>query len=180
VWNGAWDETDEQALKMWDRILQTGRHITAIGSSDSHRPANSIGQPTTHVAAKVESQRALLDAIRQGRVYLTLEVGRPVLGFEAETTGKRPTRWAVGDEFHLSAPATIRFNVSAQTLAPGATISLLSNGQVLRTLAATTDGRPQVMEVECRVDSYYRLEVRDGAKRMLALTNPIYVKIKRR
>jgi hypothetical protein len=180
VWNGAWDETDEQALKMWDKILQTGRHITAIGSSDSHQAANPIGQPTTHVAAKIESQRALLDAIRRGRVYLTHEVGRPVLDFEAETTGKQPTRWVVGDEFHLSAPATIRFNVSAQTLAPGATISLLSNGQVLRTLAATIDGRPQVMEVECRVDSYYRLEVRDGAKGMLALTNPIYVKIKRR
>jgi len=180
VWNGAWDETDEQALKMWDKILQTGRHITAIGSSDSHRAANPIGQPTTHVAAKVESQRALLDAIRQGRVYLTREVGEPVLGFEAETTGKRRTRREVGDEVHLSTPAPIRFLVSTQTVPPGATISLLSNGRVLRTLSTATDGRPQVIEVQCRSDSYYRLEVRDGAKGMLALTNPIYVKIKRR
>jgi PHP domain/PHP-associated len=180
VWNGAWDDTDEQALKMWDKILQTGRHITAIGSSDSHRAANPIGQPTTHVAARVASQRALLDAIRQGRVYLTREVGEPVLSFEAETAGKRRTRREVGDEVHLSTPAPVRFLVSTQTVPPGATISLLSNGRLLRTLSATTDGRPQVIEVQCRSDSYYRLEVRDGAKAMLALTNPIYVKIESR
>jgi hypothetical protein len=180
VWNGEWDGTDEQALKMWDRILQSGRHITAIGSSDSHRAANPIGHPTTHVAARVESQRTLLDAIRQGRVYLTSEVARPVLRFEAETMGKRPTRWMMGDEFHLSTPATIRFLVSAQTVPPGSTISLVSNGQVLRSLSTTTDGRLQIIEVECRSDSYYRLEVRDGAKAMLALTNPIYVKIESR
>ena len=180
VWNGEWDWTDEQALKMWDKILQSGRHITAIGSSDSHRAANPIGHPTAHVAARVESQRALLDAIRQGRVYLTSEVARPVLRFEAETMGKRPTRWMVGDEFHFSTPATIRFLVSAQAAPPGSTISLVSNGQVLRSLSTTTDGRPQIIEVECRSDSYYRLEVRDGVKAMLALTNPIYVKIESR
>jgi len=179
VWNGEWDATDEKALTMWDKILQSGRHITAIGSSDSHRAANPIGRPTTHVAANVESQRVLLDAIRQGRVYLTSEVARPVLSFEAETMGKRPRRWTVGDQFHLSAPETIRFVVSAQAATPGATISLVSNGRVLRSLPTTADGRPQVIDVECRGDSYYRLEIRDGAKTMLALTNPIYVKIER-
>jgi predicted metal-dependent phosphoesterase TrpH len=179
VWNGEWDETDEKALTMWDKILQSGRRITAIGSSDSHRAANPIGRPTTHVAANVESQRVLLDAIRQGRVYLTSEVARPVLSFEAETMGKPSRRWMVGDEFHLSTPETIRFLVSVQAAAPGATISLVSNGRVLRSLPTTADGRPQVIDVECRGDSYYRLEIRDGAKTMLALTNPIYVKIGR-
>jgi hypothetical protein len=177
VWNGEWDEADEKALTMWDKILQTGRHITAIGSSDSHRAVNPIGRPTTHVAARVESQRVLLDAIRQGRVYLTREVARPVLGFEAETMGKRPIRWMVGDEFHLRTPETIRFRVSAQSAPSGATITLVSNGQVLRSLPTTADGRAQVIDVECRGNSYYRLEVRDGAKTMLALTNPIYIKI---
>ncbi len=177
VWNGSWDLTDDLALAMWDKILQSGRHITAIGSSDSHRAANPIGQPTTHVAANVASERALLNAIGLGRVYLTRDVTRPVLGFDAETMGQRRVRLLVGDEFHSSTPATLRFNVSAQDTSPGATISLVSNGQVLRSLSPTTDGRSQVIEVECRSDSYYRLEVRDGAKAMLALTNPIYVKI---
>ena len=176
VWNGSWDQTDDLALAMWDKVLRSGRHITAVGSSDSHRAANPIGQPTTHVAANVRSQRALLDAIRQGRVYLTSEVARPVLGFEAETMAKRSKRWMIGDEIRLSGPAKIRFLVTAQTALPGATISLVSNGQVLRSIS-TTNGKPQTIDVECRSNSYYRLEIRDSAKAMLALTNPIYVRV---
>ena len=175
VWNGEWDVTDNLALMMWDKILQSGRRPTAIGSSDSHRPANPIGQPTTQVAARVASQAALLNAIREGRVYLTREVALPVLKFEAETTRSK-TRWMIGDEIHLSTPTTIRFLVSTTSI-PGATISLVSNGQVLRSLSTTSDGQPQVIEIECRTNSYYRLEVRDATKTMLALTNPIYVKI---
>jgi PHP domain/PHP-associated len=178
VWNGSWDSTDDLALAMWDKILQSGRHITAIGSSDSHRAANPIGRPTTHVAAKVPTQRALLDAILKGRVYLSTEVAQPALGFEAETMGRK-TRWMVGDEIHLTTPTTIRFLVRATSI-PGATISLVSNGQVLRSLSTTSDGQPQVIEIECRSDSYYRLEVRDAKKAMLALTNPIYLKVSRR
>jgi hypothetical protein len=177
VWNGAWDPTDEQALAMWDQILQNGRHITAIASSDSHRPDTPIGQPTTHVAANELSQTALLDSIRRGRVYLTSDVARPVVSFEAEATGKRRARSIIGDEFRLSVPGTIRFFITTEDAPPDATLSLISNGQVLRSFPAQTDGQPQVIEIECRRDSYYRLEVRDKTKTMLALTNPIYVKI---
>jgi predicted metal-dependent phosphoesterase TrpH len=179
VWNSAWDQTDEQALTMWDKILQSGRHITAIASSDSHRPTNPIGKPTTHVGANDRSQTALLDSIRYGRVYLTSDVARPVVTFEAEATGERHLRWIIGDEVHLSAPDTVRFFVTAQDGPPDATISLISNGQVIRSLPAKADGQPQVIRIECQHDSYFRLEVRDGTKAMLALTNPIYVKIGR-
>jgi hypothetical protein len=178
VWNGEWDVTDNLALTMWDKILQSGRRPTAIGSSDSHRAANPIGQPTTHVAARVASEAALLNGMRQGRVYLTRELAVPVLNFEAETTRSK-TRWRIGDEIHLSAPTTIRFLISATSI-PGAAISLVSNGQVLRSLSTTSTIQPQVIEIECRSNSYYRLEVRDAAKAMLALTNPIFVKISRR
>ncbi|MDQ3254704.1 MAG: CehA/McbA family metallohydrolase [Acidobacteriota bacterium] len=181
VWNGAWDPTDEQALAMWDKILQSRRHITAIASSDSHRPANPIGQPTTHVAANDLSQTALLNAIRQGHVYLTSEASRPVVSFEAEaTTGKRRLRSAIGDEIRLRAPGTIRFIITTEAAPPDATVSLISNGQVIRSLLAKSDGQPQLIEIECQRDSYYRLEVRDKTKTMLALTNPIYTNIRAR
>ena len=94
VWNGPWDFTDEPAIKMWDKILQSGRHMTAVASSDSHRQDTPIGQPSTHVAAKVLSQPALLSAIRQGHVYLTDGVAPLVVSFEAEVaTGKSQRRW---------------------------------------------------------------------------------------
>ena len=177
VWNGSWDPTDELALAMWDKILQTGRHITAIASSDSHRQNTPLGQPATHVAANDLSQTSLLNAIRQGRVYLTGEAARPVISFEVETTtGRRRSRRTVGDELRLKSPERVRFFISAKAAPPGATMILISNGQVIRRLNPAPDDHPQVIEVECHQDSYFRLEIRDRSGAILALTNPIYVK----
>ena len=177
VWNGAWDFTDEPALKMWDKILQSGRRITAVASSDSHRPDAPIGKPTTHVAARVLSQRSLLQSIRQGHVYLTDGTDRVVLDFQAESArDPRRSRAVIGDELRLLAPGKVRFMV-LPAVAPGdATVSLISNGEVIQTFPAKTVV-PKVIEIDCRRDAYFRLEVRDAAKAMLALTNPIYVRV---
>jgi PHP domain len=177
VWNGKWDQTDEQAVTMWDKLLQSGRQITAIASSDSHRATNPIGQPTTNVGAVKLSQSELLDAIRRGRVYLSSEVVKPVVNFEAETPNKGRSRWIIGDEVHLATPEIIRFFIATEGVPPDATISLISNGQVIRHVLAKTDGP---IEIECLHDAYFRLEVRDATKTMLALTNPIYFKIGKR
>jgi hypothetical protein len=56
-------------------------------------------------------------------------------------------------------------------------ISVISGGRVIRTLTGRPEGLTEVFEVECERDGYYRLEVRDRAGAMLALTNPIYVKV---
>jgi predicted metal-dependent phosphoesterase TrpH len=180
VWNGPWDFTDEPALQMWDKILQSGRRITAIASSDSHRPDTPIGKPATHVAARVLSQATLLRAIRQGRVYLTEKAAGPVITFEAElTTGKLRARWSIGDEVHLSAPATVRFLIATEAVPPDATVSLISNGRVVRSFSARVDNQPEVIEINSQQDSYFRLEIRDQSKTVLALTNPIYVRFRR-
>jgi hypothetical protein len=163
---------------MWDKLLQSGRRITAVASSDSHRPASPIGQPTTHVAAERLSQTALLAAIRQGRVYLTGAAARPVVSFEAEAKAdKRRARRTIGDEVRLSAPGTVRFFITTEAAPPDATVSLISNGQVVRSLPAKSDGSPQVIEFACQRDAYFRLEVRDKTRAVVALTNPIYAKV---
>ena len=180
VWNGPWDFTDEPALKMWDKILQSGRRITAIASSDSHRPDTPIGKPTTHVAA-VLSRPALLNAIRRGHVYLTDGTARVDPGFEAELVeGTRRSRAAIGDELRLLAPGTVRFFITTKAGPPDSTVSLISDGQILKSFSAKPDGQPQVIEIECQRDTYFRLEVRDGTQTMLALTNPIYIKVAKR
>ena len=177
VWNGSWDPTDELALKMWDRILQSGRHLTAIASSDSHRSLNPIGEPTANVAAKALSQALLLEAIRQGHVYLTNKTAGPVITFGAElATGKLRARLTIGDEIHLSAPATVRFLITTAAVPPDAAVALISNGRVVHSFSAKADNQPTVIEIDCQQDSYFRLEIRDQTKTVLALTNPIYVK----
>lgn len=178
VWNGPWDFTDEPAVKMWDKILQGGRRITAIASSDSHRPDTPIGKPTTHVAANELSQPSILKAIRMGHVYLSDGSARVELSFEGGLAhGTSRSRVMIGDQLRLLAPGKVRFLITTRAAPANATVSLLSNGGVVRSFPANTDGKPQVIEIDCQRDAYFRIEVRDGTKSMLAMTNPIYVKI---
>jgi hypothetical protein len=181
VWNGDWDFTDEPALKMWDKILQSGRRLTAIASSDSHRPDTPIGRPSTHVAIPVLSQQALLKAIRDGHVFLSDGSGSVVLTFEAESAKvKTRSRTGIGDQIRLPAPGAVRFFVTVKAAPADATISLISNGEVIRRFDAKPDAKPQEIEIDCSSDSYFRLEVRARTNAMLALTNPIYIKIAQR
>jgi hypothetical protein len=193
VWNGEWDATDESALKLWDGLLQRGLRPTAVAASDSHRAQNPIGRPTTQVAAGELTQTALLNSIRGGRAYLTGKPKGIEVDFEAAagalgSKGAAGARTGVGEEIRLAAPGTLVFYVrvgvtpgpvEAMSLArPYAAVSLVSGGRVIRTWQA--DQLTEVFEVECERDGYYRLEVRDRDGKVLALTNPIYVKVGKR
>lgn len=182
VWNGEWDATDESALRTWDGLLRRGLRPTAVASSDSHRAQNPIGRPAAHVAAAGLSQAALLSAIRGGRVYLTREARGLTVDFEAAageigSRGSLGARSVAGEEIRLRAPGPVVFYVRVGGAPPGATGSLVSDGRVTRTLAGLPNGLTEVFEVECERDGYYRLEVRDGAGAVIALTNPVYVKV---
>jgi hypothetical protein len=185
VWNGEWDATDESALKLWDGLLRRGLRPTAVASSDSHRAQNPIGRPTTHVSAAELSQAALLDSIRRGRVYLTRDARGGTLEFEAATgdINSRST-WdeprGPGEEVRLRAPGRVAFYVNLGEAIGGeavATVSVVSDGRVIRTFNSRPHSLTEIFEVECERDGYYRLEVRDRAGAMLALTNPIYVRV---
>ena len=78
----------------------------------------------------------------------------------------------------MSAPQTVRFLVSAKAVPADATVSLISNGQVVRSFSVKPDNQPEVIELKCERDSYFRLEIRNQSKGVLALTNPIYVRLK--
>jgi hypothetical protein len=84
----------------------------------------------------------------------------------------------IGDQLRLLAPGKVRFLITTQAAPANATVSLISNGAVVRSFPANADGNPQIIEMDCQHDAYFRLEVRDRTKSMLALTNPIYIKIR--
>ena len=182
VWNGEWDATDESALKLWDGLLRRGLRMTAVASSDSHRAQNPIGRPATHVAAEELTQAALLNAVRRGRVYLTREAKglRVDFGAAAGELGSRRSagaRSGPGEEIRLRAPGALVFYVNVRQAPGGATVSLVNGGKAVRTFPAQSMFT-EVFEVECERDGYYRLEVRDREGKMLALTNPVYVRVR--
>lgn len=179
VWNGSWDTSDEQALAWWDSLLQKGRRITAVASSDSHRPANPIGQAATHVAiAGSLSVTSILESIRGGHVYLTGAATVPSIDFEAETPENHAT-YSIGEAIPLGKSRLVRFKLAVGEIFGSRIISLISKGQVMRNITGDADGRPQFVELYVPRDTYFRMEVRDQNGKMLALTNPIYVETRR-
>jgi hypothetical protein len=177
VWNGSWDTADEQALALWDKLLQKGRRVTAIASSDSHRPANPIGQAATHADITGGlSVTAILKSIRAGRIYLTNTATGPTITFTSRRVLDGRT-YMIGDTLRIGKSQRIRFRLAAADVPASATVSLISQGSVIRSFLA--DANAQVVEVDSAQDGYFRMEVRDQNGKMLALTNPIYVEIRR-
>jgi MYXO-CTERM domain-containing protein len=69
----------DSAIELWDSLLDTGRHLAAIGGSDDHRAGldlsafqSPIGDPTTMVFAEELSVQGILDGVRKGRTVVKL------------------------------------------------------------------------------------------------------------
>jgi hypothetical protein len=181
IWNGAWDFQDEAALKKWDESLQKGQKIPVIGSSDTHVPplaenknGLAVGIPTNHAGMKSLTQNELLAAIKNGRVWIS---DAPT-NYSLEFSAFNGTRINIGDA-GASLNGKIRLDCKAKNFPVGALVSLISNGQVLQT--EKIENAEYIFDKSFSVekDSYFRLEARDAKGSMLALTNPIYVRLKK-
>jgi hypothetical protein len=81
-------------LAFWVDLLNRGMHVTAVGGSDDHSPEETadrqIGTPATVVFAAELSERAIVDGLKAGRVYIrTKGPGGPHLDRSAESGGRR-------------------------------------------------------------------------------------------
>ena len=173
---------DEAALKKWDELLWQGQKITAIGSSDTHNPPlignkNSlpVGVPTNHVGLKNLTQNELLAAIKKGRVWISDKPADYSLEFSAFNDGGRLN---IGETAQVS-DKKIRLDCKTKNFPGGASISLISNGQVLQIDKIENAEYVLAKTFNVEKDSYFRLEVRNETGAMLALTNSIYIQIKR-
>ncbi len=181
IWNGAWDLEDEAALKKWDAYLQEGQKITAIGSSDTHSAplagntnGRAVGVPTNHVGLKKLTQTELLAAIKNGRVWLSDAPTDYGLEFSAFNN----LRINIG-ETGASLDGKIRLDCKAKNFPAGGSVSLISNGQILQKNEIENAEYIFTKNFNVEKDSYFRLEMRDAKGGMLALTNPIFVSVKK-
>src|SRR4030095_9085474 len=92
--NGDLAEGLMSGWSFWAAMLNQGHHLTAIGGNDEHTPDETadqrIGRPTTVVYAKSFSERAIVEGIQAGRVYVrTRSAQGPTLELWAEAAGMR-------------------------------------------------------------------------------------------
>lgn len=107
VWQSTWLAWNWVSLGRWQERLAAGLRISAIGGSDYHQPAELqpegplvLARPTTVLWLDELSEAAVLEAMRQGRGYVTESPSGPHL--ELSVNG-RPMGATVGAPLHCEA-----------------------------------------------------------------------------
>jgi hypothetical protein len=170
-------------VPFWEARLNEGHRPTATGGSDSHKPDGdpakpaAVGSPTTVVYAENLSERAILDAISAGHVFVDVEGTADRM---LELTAACGAGSAIMGEI-LAAPegADVAFTVRVRKLA-GARIDVVMDGRRAVALGeAVIDGDDASLSFTLPGDGarhWLRADVRsaDGA-RTLMIGNPIYL-----
>ncbi len=170
-------------IPFWEARLNEGHRITAIGGSDNHKPdldpqaPPGVGSPTTVVWAENLSERAVLDAIRAGRVFVDVE---GVQGRGLQLTAQCGEASAMmGDALAAPAGSQVAFAVRVQGLA-GARLDIVMDGRHGAALTeAVIKSEDAALGFTLLADvarHWIRADVRsaDGTK-TLVIGNPIYL-----
>ena len=138
VWNLPWyyqppfpaaADNDRQLL-FWQRWLDRGAKVGAVGGSDTHwaytSSAQGVGQPTTWVYAENKTPAGVLAGLRAGRTTISHQppaYDGPRLFLEADGNGDGSYEAMVGDTVRPGSRVRVRV-----TGAPAATVRLVGDG----------------------------------------------------
>ena len=175
VINGPEVESQFSGIPYWEKLLNQGHRITAVGGSDNHQadiPADqsrAIGSPTTMVYADSLSTAAILNAIRAGQVYIkTQGPNGPDIEFSAECNSQH---FQMGDVINNSS-APVQFSVAVRTPVP-VSAEIIKDGKAEK--LQLNKGAADYHLVNDGQRHWIRLNLRDKDGKLVALSNPIYL-----
>jgi hypothetical protein len=182
IWNDpSWPDNrrdNPRALGLWTEWLNAGYRITAIGGSDYHRPVppphppklpDRLGLPSTYVYARELSGRAILEALRERRAYVSMG---PRAAFQVRINS---TTYDIGADLG-ELTGELEFTATVADCLPPARAYLIKNGQPLVETIVENGGASLrcTDRAEATEPAWYRLDVLDSDGLMLAVTNPIF------
>ncbi len=187
VWNGPWRYFNEPALLRWEEHLKAGERMIAVAGSDSHcvPPAkmtqpNGPGEPCTWVYVVGElTQAAVLDAVANGRVFMSEAPTGPFIELRADADGDGVFEAIQGDRIDVAPGASVRFHVAYRG-PDGKHLRFFSKRGLVKELTPAEEHYDTEFELVCDGDDYLRVEVRgyrgrpDRGEVVHAMTNPIY------
>lgn len=180
--NGGSLDGPRSGIPFWQDKLNKGYRITGVGGSDNHdadyppHTRSAIGHPTTVVYAANLSERAILEGIRAGHVFIDIE-GTSNRGLEFSAQAGAATA-AMGDAMQAQAGQSVKFSIKMTEL-KGAHPEVVQDGA----FAALVDAAPVQGEEETRSFDYtsdgkrhwLRINMRSGDGSLLIAGNPIYL-----
>ena len=187
VWNAPWRWYNEPALLRWVAHLDAGERMVAVGGSDSHcvPPAtmtqpNGPGEPCTWVYVEGPlTQRAVLDAVERGRVFISEMPTGPFIELRADADGDGVFEALPGDVISAKDGALLRFQIKYRG-PDGKRLRFFSRRGLVHEITPDTEQFDHAFELRVEPDDYVRCEVRGYRGRpergevVHALTNPIY------
>ncbi|WP_084581895.1 CehA/McbA family metallohydrolase [Sphingomonas azotifigens] len=162
----------------WEKAVAQGRRVTAVGGSDNHDTQLGrlgVGFPTTVVRASELSERAILDGIQAGHVWIDL-TGKPGRSFDLVAASPRFTS-TIGDDVALREGEALTLKLTIGGSAGGELVGLVDGHVVPELSVARLESGGASLSFVFPGDGHrhwIRFEVREGGKRAI-LTNPVYV-----
>lgn len=157
IWNGPMRKTNTDGIKWWTAMLCRGRRLPAVGGSDFHKPKGFVrlGNPVTGVYSKSPAPDDILDAIKNGRCFVSESVDGVRLNLKYG-------EFSMGDvaEYDTDIPLVIESN--AKNLA-------LVTDKCERNINLA-DGRAEIKLEKVKFAYVKALK----GKRITAVSNPIY------
>jgi hypothetical protein len=168
VWNGAWHEFNDEALKQYYLWLNMGNRLVATSGSDIHGPF-PLEFPRRDgfnvVYAEQLSEVAILDAVRKGHLYLS---AGPELILTGETESGQSAM--MGD---LLPPEAATLKVTWRGAHERDVLRLIVDGKVKEQMPASGDGE-KTWAIEPASLKWAVVELRDAKHDLWAVTNPIF------
>lgn len=180
--NGGSLDGPYSGIPFWQDKLDKGFHLTGIGGSDNHdadyppQTRSAVGHPTTVVYASNLSERAILDAIRAGHVFVDVEgTANRVLEFTAQAGAETA---AMGDRMQSPAGQQVHFTVKMIDLV-NAHPEVIRDDEVTTLLGASpVHENDETRSFDYQSDGrrhWLRINVRSADGKLLILGNPIYL-----
>ncbi len=170
IWNGPWDENNEEGLQLYYQWLNAGHGIVATAGTDIHGQPSAENQ-THHrmgynvVYADDLTEEAILNAIRLGHLYIS---SGPDLRLTAQTNENEPVMMGDSIQGELISTRVIWDNAS-----PGDTLRLIVNGHPRESIEAGKSGEA-VWELYNDSVRWFNIELRGSDGGLRAVTNPIF------
>ncbi len=170
IWNGAWDNLNshnELGLALFYEWLNCGHRLAATAGTDIHDASQADAQYGFNVVfAEAHTEQAILEAIRQGHLFLS---SRPHVECVAHSeSGVRAMMGAV-----LPIDQSAALTVMWRACVADDRLRLIVDGEPRHETRAGQSG-VLTWHFDAGQAHWVIVEIRDGAGRIAAITNPIF------